>query len=275
MHTGMPVEDVSPGPILLFAFSGWNDACDAASDAIGHLVDAYDAQPVAEIRPGNYYDLQRYRPLVSIGVNGRRDVAWPVTEVLVARVPGRDLILVRGPEPGFRWDEFCDELLAIIGPVQPSLALALGSVAAEVPHTRDLPIKAFTQDADLAASHGVGVTAHEGFTGITGILADACDAAGIPTIRVWVSVPSYVSTPPSPKATLALITSVSALAGLSIDQGDLDERSEAWTRSIDELASLHGLGERIARMESDAQAGGMSGDAVEDELLRFLRDRTS
>ena len=38
-----------------------------------------------------------------------------------------------------------------------------------------------------------------------GSWADAYDAAGIPALRMWGSVPSYVSAPPSPKATLAII----------------------------------------------------------------------
>ena len=38
-------------PVLVAAFEGWNDAGDAASDAIDHLRDAWGATPLAEMDP--------------------------------------------------------------------------------------------------------------------------------------------------------------------------------------------------------------------------------
>lgn len=264
------------GPVLLMAFSGWNDACDAASDVVNHIDDLYGSEPVAQIAPGPYYDLQTHRPLVSVDADGRRVVSWPSTEILLSRHPQADLILVRGPEPTFRWLEFCDELLAVVQGLDPVLAVSLGCVSADVAHTQDLPVRAFTQNADIAATLGASATAHEGFTGITGVMADACDAAGIPALRMWGSVPSYVSAPPSPKATLAIIQELDRLLGLTIDTGDLPERAVLWERNLDELASEQGLDSHVASIQEQSNDGGQQvGDSLAEEILGFLRRRTT
>jgi proteasome assembly chaperone (PAC2) family protein len=265
-----------PGPVLLMAFSGWNDACDAASDVVSHIDDVYGSEPVAQIAPGPYYDLQSHRPLVSVDADGHRVVSWPSTEILLARHPQADLILVRGPEPTFRWQEFCDELLAVVQELDPVLAVSLGCVSADVAHTQDLPVRAFTQNAELAAKLGASGTAHEGFTGITGVMADACDAAEIPALRMWGSVPSYVSAPPSPKATLAIIHELDRLLGLTIDTGDLPERAVLWERNLDELATEQGLDSHVASIQENAiDRGQQAGDSLAEEILGFLRRRTT
>ena len=42
-------------PVLLAAFEGWNDAGDAATSAVEHLEDAWDATGVAAVDPDDYY----------------------------------------------------------------------------------------------------------------------------------------------------------------------------------------------------------------------------
>jgi proteasome assembly chaperone (PAC2) family protein len=264
------------GPVLLMAFSGWNDACDAASDVVNHIDDVYGSEPVAEIAAGPYYDLQTHRPLVSVDADGHRVVSWPSTEILLARHPQADLILVRGPEPTFRWQEFCDEILAVVQGLDPVLAVSLGCVSADVAHTQDLPVRAFTQNAELAATLGASGTAHEGFTGITGVMADACDAAGIPALRMWGSVPSYVSAPPSPKATLAITQELDRLLGLTLDVDDLPQRAALWSRNLDELATEQGLDAHVASIKQQSNDGEQRvGDRLADEILGFLRRRTT
>ena len=143
-------------------------------------------------------------------------------------------------------------------------------------HTHDLPVRAFTQNAALAATLGASATAHEGFTGITGVMADACDAAGIPALRMWGSVPSYVSAPPSPKATLAIIRELDRLLGLTIDIGDLPERAAIWSRNLDELATEQGLDSHVASIQEQSHDGDQQmGDSLAEEILGFLRRRTT
>ena len=45
-------------PVIIAAFQGWNDAADGASMAVRTLIDAWQAQPLAEIDPEDFTDAQ-------------------------------------------------------------------------------------------------------------------------------------------------------------------------------------------------------------------------
>ena len=101
-------------PIVIAAFEGWNDAADAASSTVDHLMKVWSARVVGVIDPEDYYDFQVNRPTVGVDDNGHRRVSWPSTQIAIASPPtlDRDIILLRGIEPNMRWRRFCDELLA-------------------------------------------------------------------------------------------------------------------------------------------------------------------
>ena len=101
-------------PVVIAAFEGWNDAADAASSVVDHLIRVWAARTVAAIDPEDFYDFQVNRPLVGADEFGRRRITWPTTRIAIASPPDldRDIILVRGIEPNMRWRQFCAELLA-------------------------------------------------------------------------------------------------------------------------------------------------------------------
>jgi len=108
------LEDMSElrDPIMIAAFEGWNDAGEAATAAIEHLIEVWDAEPIAAIDPEDYYDFQVNRPRVVVE-DGKRRISWPTTRILLASSTslGRDIILVQGVEPSTRWRSFTIELI--------------------------------------------------------------------------------------------------------------------------------------------------------------------
>ena len=100
-------------PLLIAAFEGWNDAGDAATAAVEHLEQVWEAEPLTELDPEDYYDYQVNRPTVALADDGRRQVTWPTTRVSYARLPdvGRDVVLSAGIEPNMRWRQFTGEML--------------------------------------------------------------------------------------------------------------------------------------------------------------------
>ena len=102
--------------ILVAAFEGWNDAGDAATDAVEHLELLWGARPLTELEPDEYYDFQVNRPTVSLVDGVSRRVAWPTTRCRSAdqQAQSFDLVLVRGIEPNMRWRAFCEELLDVV-----------------------------------------------------------------------------------------------------------------------------------------------------------------
>ena len=85
-------------PVVLAAFSGWNDAGDAATGVLDHLTDTCDTEFVFALDPDDYYDFTENRPVLVRQDNGERSIQWATTEVLVARLPDQDHVLVNGPD---------------------------------------------------------------------------------------------------------------------------------------------------------------------------------
>ncbi|CAM5736561.1 hypothetical protein SMICM304S_08921 [Streptomyces microflavus] len=212
-------------PVMVAAFEGWNDAGDAASTAVGHLDREWKGEVFAALDAEDYYDFQVNRPTVWLD-NGVRKVTWPTTRLSVVRVGGekpRDLVLVRGIEPSMRWRSFCNEILGFAHELGVEMVVILGALLGDTPHTRPVPVSGVTSDADLARTMDLEETRYEGPTGIVGILQEACTHAGVPAVSLWAAVPHYVSQPPNPKATLALLNRLEDLIGLRIPLGELPE----------------------------------------------------
>jgi hypothetical protein len=231
---------------------------------------------VATVDPDDYYDFQTSRPLVSLDEDGERVISWPTTEVLLCHLPMRDVVVIRGPEPNFRWPSFAAALSAIIAVVDPELVIVLGALLSENPHSRPVPVSLSSSDVTLRERFGAERSTYEGPTGMQGVMAQACQLAGIPTVSVWAACPHYVASPPNPKATLALLSHLEDLLGGPIDLGDLAARAEMWERSVDDLAADDpDVAEYIANLESasDAHEPEVSGDAIAAEFQRYLRRR--
>ncbi|MEN8671719.1 PAC2 family protein, partial [Nocardioides sp.] len=42
-------------PLVIAAFEGWNDAAEAASGVVDHLIDEWDAELLMSLDPEDYY----------------------------------------------------------------------------------------------------------------------------------------------------------------------------------------------------------------------------
>jgi proteasome assembly chaperone (PAC2) family protein len=264
-------------PVMVAAFEGWNDAGDAATDAVEHLAAVWDAEPVAALDPDEFYDFQVNRPTVSLVDGTTRRITWPTTRFMVCRLPAadHDLVLLRGVEPNMRWRGFCEEVLAVAADLGVTEVVTLGALLADSPHTRPVPVSGTSSDAGLSARLGLEHSRYEGPTGIVGVLQDACERSGLPAVSFWAAVPHYVATPPCPKATIALLRRVEDLLDVTVPLSDLPERARAWERQVDELASEDSdVAEYIASLEErepEEDLPEASGEAIAKEFERFLR----
>lgn len=266
-------------PVMVAAFEGWNDAGDAASAAVAHLDREWKGEVFAALDAEDYYDFQVNRPQVWLD-DGVRKVTWPTTRLSVVRVGGdkpRDLVLVRGTEPSMRWRSFCNELLGFAHELGVEMVVVLGALLGDTPHTRPVPVTGITSDADLARTMGLEESRYEGPTGIVGILQEACAHAGVPAVSLWAAVPHYVSQPPNPKATLALLNRLDDLLGVRVPLGELAEDSRAWQVGVDQLASEDTeVAEYVQSLEEandTAELPEASGEAIAKEFERYLRRR--
>jgi proteasome assembly chaperone (PAC2) family protein len=264
-------------PVLVAAFEGWNDAGDAATDAVEHLIDVWEGEEVAAIDPDDFYDFQVNRPMVSLVDGLTRTITWPTTRFFAVRLPDapRDLVLVRGVEPNMRWRGFCEEVLSTAAELGVAEVVTLGALLADSPHTRPVPVSGTSSDPVLATRLGLEGSRYEGPTGIVGVLQEACTGAGLPAVSFWAAVPHYVASPPCPKATVALLRRVEDLLDVTIPLGDLPEEARAWERHVDELAAEDSdVAEYVASLEErepEEELPEASGEAIAAEFQRFLR----
>jgi len=263
-------------PVLVAAFEGWNDAGEAASAAVAHLLQVWDARRVAELDPEDYYDFQVNRPKVSV-VDGERRVTWPTTRIFVCRDSAgpHDVVIVEGIEPSIRWRHYAAELIDVAQQLGVRIIITLGAYLADVPHTRAIPINASSDDESVQDRFGAEPSEYEGPTGIVGILTAAARAAGIETLSCWAAVPHYAGGPPSPKAALALLARLEEILDVSIPARAIADEAKAWERGVDEMAeSDEEVADYVQSLEEatdTAELPEASGDAIAREFERYLR----
>lgn len=263
--------------MVLVAFCGWNDAGDAASDAVEHLVQKSNAVDVLEVDLGEYIDYQQVRPHIVTDDNGKRAIEWPTVRIRHGMLDGRDIIFVDGDEPNYKWRQFASELADDFSRLDPSALIFLGAMLEDVPHTRPTPIYGTSTDPTIAARCGFAPSTYEGPTGILGVLSVVCASRGLPVTSLWAGLPHYISHAPSPKAVIALLNALEDVLSLHIDLGDYLEQSRAWQRRCDELATEDDeLAEYIKSLEvqhDDDSSMQSTGDAIAREFERYLRRR--
>jgi predicted ATP-grasp superfamily ATP-dependent carboligase len=268
-------------PVLIAAFRGWNDGGQGATLGGGYLAKQWGAESFAEIDPENFYDFQAVRPNVSLEEGLTRKLEWPSNTFLHAPIPGldRDAVILLGVEPNLRWKTYSGLVLELVQDLGIELVVTLGSLLADVPHTRPAPVSAAASDPTLVEELGVEPSRYEGPTGIVGVLLDACRQAGLPSVSLWAAVPHYVSLAPSPRAALALCRRLGELVGTEIDVDELEQAAEEYNEQVTEAvasdsetaAYVDELERRVDLMEAAEELP--SGESLAAELTRFLRER--
>jgi proteasome assembly chaperone (PAC2) family protein len=274
-------------PVMVIAFSGWNDAGEAASGAASHLLGcwtdpAFDVVPelIAEVDPEEFYDFQVNRPTVYVDDSSIRNLTWPGTQVFALATPtlSHDFIVVRGVEPSMKWKTFASDLLDLADDCEVDLVITLGSMLADTPHTRPITVSGSGAHPDIATRLGVEISKYEGPTGILGVIQDSCIHRGIDAISLWAAIPHYASNSPSPKASLALVNALEDFLEISIPQGDLPDEAIEWEAEVTELAKEDSdVSEYVKALEESKDAVDLpeaTGESIARELERFLRRQT-
>ncbi len=270
---------------MVIAFGGWSDAGEAATGVITHLLatlgdsenEGVEAELIAEVDSEDYYDFQVNRPLIFVDGSMIRSLTWPGVQVFGLRNPDgeRDFVLVRGVEPSMRWRSFASELLDLADDLEVELVITLGSMLADTPHTRAIPVSGTGAHPDIAARLGVEVSRYEGPTGILAVIQDGCVRRGIDAIALWAAVPHYANATPSPKATLALVNGLEDFLEISLPQGTLPDLAITWENAVTEMVKEDSdIEEYIKTLEESKDANEISAESGEElarEVERFLR----
>lgn len=261
-------------PIALMAFEGWGDAGESASAAAAAFLEHVESELVAVIDPDEHYDFQVRRPIVELDSEGIRSLSWPRNEIHAIKGLERDLVVVLGEEPHYRWKVFTSDLVDALRTLGVGRAITLGAFIGQVAHTLPVPLVGSSTRPDTLTLHGLLPSGYEGPTGIVGVLNHALGGAGIDVISVWAAVPHYLSNQEYPPATEALAIKASELLGVSLDMGDLTLATRHFLSTVDEaLEGNDELQAYVEKLEEEADADIERSDRLVSEIEDFLRDQ--
>src|ERR671915_1086458 len=246
-------------PALVCAFKGWNDAGESASSALTFLGAALGAERFAVIDPEEFVDFQATRPTVRLTGGQHRVIEWPNIEVHEARVPRapRDLVILTGPEPAYRWRGFCATVVELAEALGVQMVVTLGALLADVPHSRPVGVTAYASDPALVERLSLQAPTYEGPTGIVGVLQTTCAEAGMPAASLWAAVPHYVAVAPNPKGALALLRRLESLVGVTVDASQLETAAVDYerqvTRAVEMDPEVQAFVERLERAADEEE----------------------
>lgn len=293
-HDPSEKDGFADGRTLVIGLRGWNDAGDAASDAVSmvrrHLADR--SELLWNCDDEVFFDYSLHRPMVQFN-GGEREIVWPNIVVTGPKNPderGDDIAadagmrisasnsriyVMSGVEPTLRWKTFAKRVIEFVDEHEITRIVLVGALLADAPHTRPIPVYASSDDAIVRDELGVSRSEYEGPTGILGIISAAIrERDDLRALSLWASVPHYAHSSPSPKAVSALLDKLEELLDLSIPRSELLSEVETWEAEINEMtAEDEDLVRYISFLESTydtVEAPEASGEAIAREFERFL-----
>jgi proteasome assembly chaperone (PAC2) family protein len=261
-------------PLALIAFEGWGDAGESASRAAAAFLEHLDSEVIAVVDPDDHFDFQVRRPIVELDSRGIRGISWPKNEIHAVRGAERDLVVVLGEEPHYRWKIFTSELVEALARLGVQRAVTMGAFIGQVAHTLPVPLVGSSAKPDTLSLHGLLPSGYEGPTGIVGVLNHALGRTSIDVISVWAAVPHYLSNQEYPPAAEALAVKAAELLGVSLDIGDLELESRSFLSTVEEaIEGNDELAAYVEQLEEEADQDLEKGDRLVSEIEDFLRDQ--
>lgn len=261
-------------PTFVAAFDGWVDAGSAATTALEHLSE--DAEIVAQFDTDVLFDYRARRPPLEI-VDGRlTELTWHELAVRRVRLGDRDILVLTGPEPDYRWRAFVASILEITRTLEVSEWISLGAIPAAVPHTRPVPI--LGTEASPGLLRGDISPGPAGILRVPSALVSAVELAvseaGIPALGYFAQVPHYVSGPYA-TAALELLRTLGNHLGTAIRADSIEADSLELRKRLNAATGLDATTKSyVERLEAmyDEQRLPSGSDLISD-IERFLRDQ--
>ena len=269
-----------PGPLrqpaLIVGLDGWVDAGSAATLAAGLIAEG--SAVVATFDADRLFDYRARRPTLDIEDGRLHELTWPEFRIRLARHGERDLLVLTGPEPDYRWPRLATAVIELAQTLGVTDWISIGAIPAAVPHTRAVPILGTSSQPGLL--RGDIRPGPQGLlrvpAALVSVLEMAAAEAGLDAVGYFAQVPHYVSGP-YPPAALALHRAVANHVGLTLDSGGLVEESEQLRIRLDAATSAdENTRSYVARLEAMVDEERLpAGDDLISEIEQFLRDQGS
>lgn len=260
-------------PVLVVSFTDWVDAGGAGSRAARHI--GGDGEVYAHFDGDALFDYRSHRPVLDIVDGTPKEFDWPEMTIRRRRYGSRDLLVLTGPEPDFRWREFAAGVLEVALRAGVVEHVSLGAIPAAVPHTLATPVmmtastKELLKESDRVTEGLLRVPA-----AAVSLVEWTLSQSGVPAVGYWAQVPHYL--PQYPPAAIALIRRVESHLGISIGVGELEQETALQRTQLDEMFSTRDdAREFLEQLEQLAGQQEIPGaDEIAAEVEKFLRGET-
>lgn len=261
-------------PTVVAALDGWVDAGSAASAAAGRL--AVDSEVVATFDADAIFDFRARRPTLIIENGKPATLTWPELTLRRRRVGARDLLILAGAEPDYRWHALAADVIALCQDLGAQEWISIGAIPAAVPHTRPVTILGTESAPGLLRG---GVTAGPAGNlkvpaALLSVLEIEASKAGLPALGYFAQIPHYV-TGGYPSAAVELVRLVSRHLDAEVSPGPLAEEGRVLLARLDvATAGDDGTRAYVERLEQASDESRLAtGDDLISEIESFLRDR--
>ncbi|MBW3594143.1 MAG: PAC2 family protein [Actinobacteria bacterium] len=258
-------------PALIVSFEDWVDAGAAGTTAARHIAEGGDV--VATFDSDAIYDYRSHRPVLDIVTGIPKQFVWPQMVVIRRRLPERDVFVMTGPEPDYRWKEFADDVLELairIGIVE---HVSLGAIPSAVPHTAPTPVMMTAATSELMRGH----SPNEGLLRVPAAAVSLVEWTlaqnAIPAVGFWAQVPHYAT--PFAAGAIALVRKVESHLTVTIGAGDLEDQVRAQNTALEQIfADNPDATEYLERLQGlVGQDEVPPGENIADEVEKFLRNQ--
>lgn len=264
-----PAELVAPA--LIVSFEDWVDAGSAGTTAARHIAEG--GEIAATFDSDAIYDYRSHRPVLDILDGIPKQLIHPQMVLIRRNLPGRDVFVLTGPEPDYRWQEFASDVLTLALRFGITQHVSLGAIPSAVPHTAPTPVMMTAATSDQFR----GASPNEGLLRVPAAAVSLIEWTlaqnGIPAVGFWAQVPHYAT--PWAAAAIALVRKVEEHLAVSIGAGGLEEQVSAQQTALEQIfANNPDATEYVERLEGlvgEEQVPGA--DKIADEVERFLRNQ--
>ena len=252
---------------------GWADAAGVATAAAGHI--ARDAETLAVFDTDTLIDFRARRPGLDIADGSLNDMVW--NEITVARVQAgaRDVLILIGPEPDFRWRAFASDVLDLALRAGITQLVSLGAIPFAIPHTIPTPVMMTATPRELLPDDE---PRPEGTLRVPAAALNAVELAvtehGIPAVGFWAQTPHYLTS--FTQGALALVQRLGRHLGVMFETSSLVEGAARELRRLSSIVDERPeVRDYVAGLEEVSPAAEEipSGDEIAGEIERYLRGR--
>ena len=273
--------------VMLNQMYGAIDAGHAGRLTLEQLLPSLQAERVVTFDTDKLVDYRARRPLATLSQWTVTDMEPP--EIAIDKVTdysGQEILILHGPEPDLRWNEFAQVVSEYAKEVGVETAINVLGLPAATPHTRPPLVNQTGTRPDLLPPQDEQIGTMQFSASMGMFLQYSLGQQGIDSIGLTVGVPYYVMDSDYPAAATALISRISDLTGLDLPIGDLAAASDMLSKRLDlEVQESAEIGGVIAQLEqrvdsldisqlqvSDSPVKIPSGDDLAERFEDFLRN---